>query len=358
MRRWALAVALLALPGSAAAQAAKDTPVDAIVQGLLPPDVESEGPTTRGIGGVRVEPRVAPTGATPGAPGGAGRIALAIRFKLDSAEITPDSFAQLRAVAAALSDPRLQGTRILVEGHTDSQGSDAHNQGLSERRAAAVRRFLVEEGQVAAARLDARGYGKTRPLPDVAQDTEEGRARNRRVEFVNLGRDPVVVTGRPGEPQPSAAAPADLKVGLVVTYRRGGETKTLWSGGVLMHGEGYRITVTPSEDSYVYVYRIDATGTARPLFPNGQLSPASNPLRAQEAYRLPADDSWLGVEGTPGDEAIVVLAARGELPDAQARAVRQDGQARAAVTRAPAPRIRADVTPDGVFTYRLSFEHR
>jgi outer membrane protein OmpA-like peptidoglycan-associated protein len=72
-------------------------------------------------------------------------------------------------------------TRVLIEGHTDSQGDRAHNVRLSEARAAKVLAWLVEKGRIDPARLEARGYGPDRPVgPNL---TAAGRARNRRVEF-------------------------------------------------------------------------------------------------------------------------------------------------------------------------------
>ena len=70
--------------------------------------------------------------------------------------------------------------RLTVEGHTDSVGTDAYNQRLSERRANAVRRVLVDELGVEGNRVNAVGYGESRPVAD--NSTEEGRAINRRVE--------------------------------------------------------------------------------------------------------------------------------------------------------------------------------
>jgi outer membrane protein OmpA-like peptidoglycan-associated protein len=71
-------------------------------------------------------------------------------------------------------------SRFRVSGFTDSDGSDAYNQGLSERRAKSVGDYLIEHG-VLAQRLDAVGYGESRPL--ATNDTVEGRAQNRRVEI-------------------------------------------------------------------------------------------------------------------------------------------------------------------------------
>ncbi len=71
-------------------------------------------------------------------------------------------------------------TIIVVAGHTDSRGSDAYNQGLSERRADSVAQYLTQKG-VAAARIDTVGFGEKHPIAD--NSTSEGRALNRRVEL-------------------------------------------------------------------------------------------------------------------------------------------------------------------------------
>ena len=71
-------------------------------------------------------------------------------------------------------------TSILVEGHTDSTGSDAYNQQLSERRANSVRKLLVQRG-VQEQRITILGYGESRPIATNA--TPEGRQMNRRVEI-------------------------------------------------------------------------------------------------------------------------------------------------------------------------------
>jgi outer membrane protein OmpA-like peptidoglycan-associated protein len=70
------------------------------------------------------------------------------------------------------------GVRVVVEGHTDSTGSDAYNQALSERRAASVGRFLVDAG-IPASIVSTSGAGESSPVD--TNDTTEGRANNRRV---------------------------------------------------------------------------------------------------------------------------------------------------------------------------------
>jgi outer membrane protein OmpA-like peptidoglycan-associated protein len=111
-------------------------------------------------------------------------LAASIRFDSGRDTVTADSRPVLDEVAATLqAHPELRKVRI--EGHTDSQGSDAFNLELSRRRARAVVDQLVRRG-VAAGRLDSEGYGETRPLAD--NRTALGRAKNRRVELAIVER--------------------------------------------------------------------------------------------------------------------------------------------------------------------------
>jgi len=101
-------------------------------------------------------------------------------FLSGKAELLPGAQTKLDQVAIALTtgDP---DAKIVVEGHTDSRGSDALNQDLSERRAAAVRSYLVSKG-LAPERVVSQGVGPSRPIAD--NETPDGRANNRRVEIV------------------------------------------------------------------------------------------------------------------------------------------------------------------------------
>ncbi|MEP7326588.1 MAG: OmpA family protein [Gemmatimonadota bacterium] len=102
-----------------------------------------------------------------------------ILFDIDAATIRPESKAVLDEVAQVLSTE--PAWKLLIEGHTDAQGSDPHNQELSDTRAQAVRAALIARG-VDAARLRAVGFGESKPVADNA--TAMGRAQNRRVELV------------------------------------------------------------------------------------------------------------------------------------------------------------------------------
>jgi len=70
---------------------------------------------------------------------------------------------------------------VVIEGHTDSMGSDAVNQKISEKRAQNVKKYLQDKFNISDDRMMVKGYGKTRPIAD--NNTKEGRAKNRRVEF-------------------------------------------------------------------------------------------------------------------------------------------------------------------------------
>jgi OmpA-OmpF porin, OOP family len=102
----------------------------------------------------------------------------AIDFEFNSTQLTAPAQHTLDEVAAALlTQPEL---KVEVQGHTDSIGTDAYNLALSQRRAEAVKAYLISKGLNAAA-LTAQGYGKAKPI--ASNNTAEGRAQNRRVAF-------------------------------------------------------------------------------------------------------------------------------------------------------------------------------
>ena len=103
-----------------------------------------------------------------------------VQFKTGSAVILPISDDLLRQVAGVLAEhPEI--AKVEVQGHTDSRGGKAYNRKLSQKRADAVRKWLVNYGQVDSGRLSSHGYGMEDPIADNA--TSEGRQKNRRVQF-------------------------------------------------------------------------------------------------------------------------------------------------------------------------------
>ena len=97
-------------------------------------------------------------------------------FAVNSSEPLPSGTIKLDEVAKRLQD--FPSVRIVVEGHTDSSGDEVYNQRLSERRATAVKDYLVRRG-VPADRISVVGLGESQPIAD--NSTEEGQAQNRRV---------------------------------------------------------------------------------------------------------------------------------------------------------------------------------
>jgi outer membrane protein OmpA-like peptidoglycan-associated protein len=106
-----------------------------------------------------------------------------IYFELGQPTLSRRSLPYLNNVAAALRD-HPEVSRLLIQGHTDNLGRPAMNLKLSQARAEAVRNYLIMEGGVEAARLQAVGLGASRP--QSPNETESGREANRRVEFVVL----------------------------------------------------------------------------------------------------------------------------------------------------------------------------
>ncbi len=104
-----------------------------------------------------------------------------VYFAYDSDRILPKSYELLDNVGKVIND-HTEIDAIFVQGHTDSDGNDAYNLQLSDRRANSVMRYLIEKTKVDAARLKAKGFGETKPIAD--NKTEAGKQNNRRVEFV------------------------------------------------------------------------------------------------------------------------------------------------------------------------------
>lgn len=102
-----------------------------------------------------------------------------LTFASGMAEIRPDNFGLLTKVQRVIRE--FPEARVVVEGHTDSQGNESLNQSLSRRRAIAIREYLLSNIAMSADRITAVGYGESRPV--APNDTEAGRTRNRRIEI-------------------------------------------------------------------------------------------------------------------------------------------------------------------------------
>jgi outer membrane protein OmpA-like peptidoglycan-associated protein len=110
-------------------------------------------------------------------------IDLYIPFEYNSDKLKTEALLTLKRLGAALKDTRLSGFRFKIAGHTDAKGSAKYNQKLSERRAEAVRDYIVFQYDVEPDRIEIVGFGKTQPLDPLKP--EDG--INRRVQVINLG---------------------------------------------------------------------------------------------------------------------------------------------------------------------------
>lgn len=109
-------------------------------------------------------------------------IDLEINFEYNSDRISTSAMPQVTALGQALSSADLKGSTFVVAGHTDGKGTDTYNQSLSERRADAVKRYLMSKYRVDESSLVTVGYGKSQ-LKDTSNPTA---AENRRVQVINM----------------------------------------------------------------------------------------------------------------------------------------------------------------------------
>ena len=123
--------------------------------------------------------------ATPGevvAVRSAPRINFEIHFPKNSADLTDESRASLDALATALGSDAYDDMRFVLGGHTDQDGDPTVNEPLSQARADSARAYLVEQHDIEAARLEARGFGAAEPLREV-EETAQDKLYNRRVDL-------------------------------------------------------------------------------------------------------------------------------------------------------------------------------
>nr|WP_321524265.1 OmpA family protein [uncultured Cohaesibacter sp.] len=149
-------------------------------------------------------------------------LTLAIEFETNSDVIRPETLPELDKAAAVLNAPGGEKYVFLIEGNTDSRGSDEINMPLSQRRAEAAARYLEEHHGIPASRLRTVGYGPRQPI--ATNETETGRQRNRRVEIRPYGNvsDPQIAVTSALDATALAASP-DGRLGAV-----GYEPVQLW----------------------------------------------------------------------------------------------------------------------------------
>ena len=187
--------------GIGQARAADDVTEDQIVKALTP---QKKAPLTRGLSiGPQADqaPNPAETKLLDSVRGRATRslsntereeiaaaakdkpnIDLTITFDYNSADISAKSIPSVQALGRALTNTELKGSTFVVAGHTDAAGGEEYNQSLSERRADAIKKYLVDKYGINGSDLVTVGYGKSK-LKDASQPLAEA---NRRVQVVNM----------------------------------------------------------------------------------------------------------------------------------------------------------------------------
>jgi outer membrane protein OmpA-like peptidoglycan-associated protein len=171
-------------PGAAAppAETAAPSPSPAELPAATPPKVASPSTPTP----PDAKPELAPDEAIKRAESKeAPSIDLEIFFDYKSAQVTAKAATVLSTLGRALSDARLAEDAFLIAGHTDAKGGAAYNLELSQRRAEAVRQFLIANYKIDAGKLIAKGYG----LQHLKSPNDPLAAVNRRVQIVNLSKD-------------------------------------------------------------------------------------------------------------------------------------------------------------------------
>ena len=136
----------------------------------------------RGEGGSQTESTTVAVTPPPPAPKVIDRLILHVNFDFDKSAIRNPDIAEVEKAVDFVK--KYPGYQISIEGHTDSIGSEKYNQALSERRAAAVKAYLLKEGVADGQRIKTAGYGKSNPVAD--NSTAKGRFENRRVEILIL----------------------------------------------------------------------------------------------------------------------------------------------------------------------------
>jgi outer membrane protein OmpA-like peptidoglycan-associated protein len=186
--------------GVGAALAADEVTEDQILKALTP---AKKAPLTRGLSAGPAEPAANPAeakfvssvrGRTTRSLSQTEReeiaaivkdkpkIDLEITFDYNSADISAKSIPSVQALGRALTNAELKGSTFVVAGHTDAAGGEEYNQNLSERRADAIKKYLVDKFGINGADLVTVGYGKSK-LKDPNQPLAEA---NRRVQVVNM----------------------------------------------------------------------------------------------------------------------------------------------------------------------------
>ena len=115
-----------------------------------------------------------------------GRAFLKIEFKVNSSKISKKAYPVVDSLGAALTSGPGSSMQVRLVGHTDSAGKSEYNRSLSLKRAESVRNYLAVHFNIDPARIEIQGMGEDQPI--ASNESEQGRAQNRRVEVINISK--------------------------------------------------------------------------------------------------------------------------------------------------------------------------
>ena len=265
--------------------------VDTIIETLIPPkDIQEYG--LRGIAR-KHENRDSPQEKL--------EIDINIPFELNKYHIFEKAFPYLQRLGKALSDPGLKNSVFEIQGHTCNLGPEDYNLWLSQKRAEAVKSYLVRHYGFSLNQLKTVGYGPQKPK--WSNSSEKGRAKNRRVTIVNTLKNYEKIISQP-------------YLNVVAKYNRAGKMKKLLPGTALSSRDNYFLTFTPDHACYVYIFQFDSQKTVTQLFPNPDFSKESNPVVSGRRHRVPdSERGSLFLDENKGEEELVVVAYPEPLPE-------------------------------------------
>lgn len=278
----------------------------------------------RGTRGITVEERKEIAEVARARPS----IDMEVPFDYDSASITPRAEPSLKALGEALAHPDLNADRFLLAGHTDAKGTAEYNRGLSERRAEAVKKFLVERYAINADRLLAIGYGFE--ILKLAADPLAG--ANRRVQVSNVGTSAPVstpISDGASVPRTVTRSLARQQIDgaldeIASTRKTPGEAPServhgdvnieLVPGTLVRLGQLLSVRITSRIAGTLIVYEEDAAGQVTQIFPNS-LSSGSGPgearttIAAGETIMVPGPTDRFQLRVTPptGSSRIIAI---------------------------------------------------
>ncbi|MEZ5000664.1 MAG: FISUMP domain-containing protein [Bacteroidales bacterium] len=220
-----------------------------------------------------------------------------IRFDVGKASLRPESMGVINEIYKMLSEH--PDVAVSVEGHTDSDGDNDLNQKLSEDRAKTVMDQLVSMG-LSKERLSYRGYGESKPV--APNDTPEGKASNRRVEFVrnsgsNTNNSSVAMISKSGGDQPSPVKPANfqsVKIGDQVWMQKNLDVATFRNGDTIPQAksaEEWRNMRYEKRPGWCY-YNFSGSGEGVSSKLYNWFAVTDPRGLAPEGWRIPTDNDW------------------------------------------------------------------